>query len=117
MTTDPAIAAPPPWWTYGYVWLVISGPAAVVLAAIATVWLAVSRPETLVTPDYYRRGTEINKTLAAQQARALVPAVQGRNHAVTPVPADATGEPVAPVPRDMPDTQRRSSPQLPQAAR
>ena len=96
MTTDPAIEAPPPWWTYGYVWLIISGPAAVVLAAIATVWLAVARPETLVTPDYYRRGTEINKTLAAQQARALVPAVQSRNHAVTPVP------PVAPVTPDLP---------------
>ena len=48
------------------------------------VCLALAYPETLVAEDYYRRGTEINRTLAAGQARALVPAVQGRNHAVTP---------------------------------
>ena len=75
---------PPPWWTFGYVWLVIAGPAAVALAAVATVWLALAYPETLVAEDYYRRGTEINRTLAAAQAKALAPALQGRNHAATP---------------------------------
>ena len=75
---------PQPWWKFGYVWLVICGPAAVALAAIATVWLTLAYPETLVAQDYYRLGTEINRTLAAGQARALVPALQGRNHAVTP---------------------------------
>ena len=37
-------------------------------------------------PDYWRRGNEINKTLAARD-KALLPAVQGRNHAATPAPA------------------------------
>ena len=73
-----------PWWTFGYLWLVIAGPAAVVVASIATVWLTLAFPETLVAQDYYQQGIDINKTLAAQQARALVPAMQGRNHAATP---------------------------------
>jgi hypothetical protein len=36
----------------------------------------------LVAQDYYRRGVEINKQLARE--RALLPAMQGRNHAATP---------------------------------
>ena len=76
--------APARWWTFGLVWLVIAGPVAVVVAAIATVWLALAYPETVVAEDYHRRGVEIDKTLTAQQARALVPALQGRNHAATP---------------------------------
>jgi uncharacterized protein len=38
--------------------------------------------------DYYRKGVEINKTLADNPA-SLAPAMQGRNHAATgvkPVP-------------------------------
>ncbi|MDB5946325.1 MAG: nitrogen fixation protein FixH [Ramlibacter sp.] len=73
-----------PWWTFGYVWLVIAGPAAVVVASIATVWLTLAFPETLVAEDYYRQGLEINKTLAAQRAKALTPAMRGRDHAASP---------------------------------
>lgn len=75
---------PAPWWKFGFVWLVISGPAVVVVAGFVTLWLAVANPETLVAQDYYRKGVEINKTLAAERARALTPANQGRNHAATP---------------------------------
>ncbi|RYF43398.1 MAG: nitrogen fixation protein FixH [Comamonadaceae bacterium] len=87
MHTIPATPpAPAPWWKYGYVWMIIAGPAAVVVAGFATLWIAMANPETLVDQDYYRRGVEINKTLeAARQAKALMPAVQGRNHAATPV--------------------------------
>ena len=74
-----------PWWRHGHVWLLISGPAAVVVAGLATAWIAVHGADTLVTEDYYRRGIEINKTLAAD--KALVPALEGRNHAATPPPA------------------------------
>jgi hypothetical protein len=74
-----------PWWSHGYVWLVIAGPAAVIVAAFVTVWLAVRTPDPVVDADYYRRGIEINKTLARE--KALLPALQGRNHAATP-PAD-----------------------------
>lgn len=69
---------PRPWWRYGMVWLVLAGPAVVVMAGLVTAWLAMNGADTLVSTDYYRRGIEINKT--------LLPAVQGRNHAATPVP-------------------------------
>jgi uncharacterized protein len=75
-----------PWWRYGHVWLVVSGPAIVVVAALFTAWLAIRTPDPVVDQDYYRRGVEINRTLASD--KALLPAVQGRNHAATP-PADS----------------------------
>lgn len=70
-----------PWWSHGYVWLVISGPAAVIIAGFVTVWLAVRTPDPVVHADYYRRGIEINKTLARE--KSLLPAQQARNHAAT----------------------------------
>ncbi len=73
-----------PWWKFGYVWLVIAGPVAVVVASIATVWLTLAFPETLVAEDYYRQGIDINKTLAPNTVGALAPAMQARNHAATP---------------------------------
>ena len=87
MKSNPASPSlPRPWWTFGYVWLVISGPAAVAVASVVTVWLALAYPETLVAQDYYRRGVEINRELAAQRQQSLAPALQGRNHAATAAP-------------------------------
>jgi uncharacterized protein len=83
MNNDPSNPAAP-WWKFGLVWLVISGPAVVAVAAVVTTWLAVSNPDPVIAADYYRRGMEINKTLAARD-KANLPAVQGRNHVVTPV--------------------------------
>jgi len=75
-----------PWWKYGHVWLVISGPAVVVVAGFATAYIAVRSPDPVLAEDYYRRGVDINKTLAAARSKALAPALQGRNHAATPAP-------------------------------
>ncbi len=84
---NPLLQATPlaasPWWKHGHVWLIISGPAAVVVAGFATAWIAISNPDPVVAEDYYRRGVEINKTLATND-KSLMPAVQGRNHAATP---------------------------------
>jgi uncharacterized protein len=74
-----------PWWKYGHVWLVIAGPAIVVVAALATAWIAIRNPDPVLAEDYWRRGAEINQALAKN--RALAPAQQGRNHAATPDPA------------------------------
>lgn len=71
-----------PWWTYGHVWLIIAGPAVVVVAALATAWIAVRSPDPVIAEDYYQQGMNINKTLARERAR--MPAMQGRNHANTP---------------------------------
>ncbi len=72
-----------PWWNFGYVWLIISGPAIVIVAGFITLYLALSTPDPAVE-DYYRKGIEINKTLDAQRD-GLVPALQARNHAATGV--------------------------------
>lgn len=72
-----------PWWKFGYVWLVFAGPAIVVVASFITLYLALTRPDPVVTEDYYRKGIEINKTF--DNAASLVPAVQARNHAQTGV--------------------------------
>ena len=75
-------AASPPWWKFGHVWLVIAGPVVVVIAAFVTLYLALRFPDPMVAQDYYRQGTEINKTLTAADSN-LAPAVQARNHAAT----------------------------------
>jgi hypothetical protein len=70
-----------PWWKFPLVWMVIAGPAAVVVAGFATLWLAVRTPDPVVAADYYRQGIEINKALADKK---LMPALAARNHAATP---------------------------------
>lgn len=72
-----------PWWRHGHVWLLIAGPAAVVVAGVATAVIAVRGADPVVATDYYRRGIEMNRTLA-ERDKALLPAQQGRNHAATP---------------------------------
>ena len=65
-----SIKSPAPWWKFGHVWLVVAGPAIVVVASLVTFYLAVTRPDQVVTEDYYRKGIEINKTLGnAAQCR------------------------------------------------
>jgi uncharacterized protein len=81
---QPAGPVSQPWWRYGHVWLIIAGPAIVVVAGLVTLWLALSRPDPVLAEDYYQRGLDINKTLR-QDAAAMVPALKGRNHAATPV--------------------------------
>lgn len=75
-----------PWWRHGLVWLVIAGPAIVIVAGFITLALALRTPDPLVAEDYYRRGIEINKTLQDNSGKAMMPALQGRNHAATPAP-------------------------------
>lgn len=79
---DPKAMHEAPWWKHGHVWLIISGPAVVVVAALATAWIAVAGQDPVIEEDYYRRGVEINQQLAHD--RAMLPALQGRNHSATP---------------------------------
>lgn len=61
----------PPWWRLPIVWMVIGGPAAVVVAGFATLAIAIRNPD----PVY---------TVPKVQSAAEQPAVQARNHAATP---------------------------------
>jgi hypothetical protein len=74
-----------PWWKFGHVWLVISGPAIVVVASFITLYLAVVGKDPVLDDEYYRKGVEINKTLSDNPS-SLAPATQARNHAATGVP-------------------------------
>ena len=77
-----------PWWKFGHVWMILAGPAIVVLASFFTFYLAVTRPDPVLSEDYYRQGVEINKSLGNDAS--LAPALQARNHAATGVqPAPA----------------------------
>jgi uncharacterized protein len=77
--TSPAADSHPPmpWWKFKMVWLVVGGPAVVVVAGITTAIIAINGADTLV--DTGPRTTAPSAT---------TPAVQARNHAATPaVPA------------------------------
>lgn len=80
-SSDKPDTVSPPWWKFGYVWLILAGPAIVVVAGFYTLWLAIKTPDPVVSEDYYRKGVEINKTLVE---KSLLPALNGRNHAMTP---------------------------------
>lgn len=73
-----------PWYRETWPWLLMAGPALVVLAGIVTVWLAVASNDGLVADDYYKRGLAINQVLARDEAAAA------RNYA-----ADVTYEPTS----------------------
>lgn len=83
-----------PWWKFGHVWLVISGPVVVILAAFITLYLVISRPDPVVDENYYRKGMEINKTLGGSPA-SHAPAQLARNHAQTGVIPPAKGSDAA----------------------
>ncbi len=68
-----------PWYREPWPWLLMAGPAAVVVAGIATIWIAVVSSDGLVTEDYYKQGLAINQTL---QREALA-AERGYRGAVT----------------------------------
>lgn len=65
-------ASATPWYRHRWPWLLMLGPAVVVVAGIYTTYLAFSSNDGLVSDDYYKEGLAINRTLKRdQQAVAL----------------------------------------------
>jgi uncharacterized protein len=63
---------PQPWYREPWPWILMAGPAAVVVAGFYTLALAIRSDDGLVADDYYRRGLAINKTLGeSERARQL----------------------------------------------
>jgi len=61
-----------PWYREPWPWILMAGPAAVLVAGAATTWIAFSTADGLVADDYYRRGLAINQVLAREEnARRL----------------------------------------------
>ena len=52
------------WYHEPWPWLLMAGPAAVVLAGAFTAYLAVVTSDGLVTDDYYKQGLTINQMLS-----------------------------------------------------
>lgn len=65
-------SAPRPWYREPWPWIIMSGPAVVVIAGIATAVLAVRGFDGPVAADYYKQGLAINEELSrVQRARDL----------------------------------------------
>jgi len=61
-----------PWYRQLWPWLLLCGPAAVIVAGAATIWIAFASADGLVAEDYYKQGLAINKRLAREdEARRL----------------------------------------------
>jgi hypothetical protein len=52
-----------PWYREPWPWILMAGPAVVVVAGLITAWLAFHGEDGLVVDDYYKQGLAINKTL------------------------------------------------------
>ena len=72
-----------PWWSFGMVWMVIAGPAVVVVAAFVTLYLAITIPDPVLPTEALnpRNAMENQRKLEA----AMAPAMQARNPASTGV--------------------------------
>jgi hypothetical protein len=57
-----------PWYREPWPWILMAGPATVVVAGLVTAWLAVRSDDGLVLDDYYKEGLAINKTLGRSDA-------------------------------------------------
>ncbi len=53
-----------PWFREPWPWLLMSGPAIVVVAGIVTAVLAVRTHDGLVADDYYKQGMSVNKDIS-----------------------------------------------------
>ena len=66
-----------PWYRHRWPWLLMSGPAIVVVAGFYTAYLAVRTDDGVVADDYYKRGLEVNQELRRGQAAAALGDVMG----------------------------------------
>lgn len=69
-TSSPSL----PWWRIKVLWLVVGGPAAVVVAGFVTAVIAVRGADTVVLTPAVSPAADSTELSAA-------PALQGRNHA------------------------------------
>jgi hypothetical protein len=83
------VVPPRPWWKHGFVWMVIAGPAIVVVAGFITLYLAVSRPNEIVTDESYQASRQSDQSIEQRRRESgAAPAMLGRNHATTGVVPD-----------------------------
>ena len=67
-TLNAVSSAARPWYRERWPWLLMSGPAIVLVAGAITTWIAFASADGLVAEDYYKQGLGINKVLAREDA-------------------------------------------------
>lgn len=76
VNAQPAQLQASPWYRFPMVWLVLAGPALVIVASIVTLGLAIGHPDPVVGDRQALRDKPASEW----------PAVQARNHAAQPTP-------------------------------
>lgn len=61
-----------PWYKERWPWILMSGPAVVIVAGFVTFWLAFTSNDGLVTDDYYKQGLAVNQQLKRDQAASTL---------------------------------------------
>lgn len=61
-----------PWYRHRWPWLLMMGPAIVVVAGAVTTALAITTSDGLVADDYYKQGLGINKVIARDERAAAL---------------------------------------------
>lgn len=69
---NPANRDSRPWYRHHWPWILMAGPGLVVVAGIATAWIAVATNDGLVADDYYKQGLAVNQVLARNDAAATL---------------------------------------------
>lgn len=59
-----------PWYREPWPWILMTGPVIVIIAGIATAWIAVVSNDGLVADDYYKQGLAVNQRLQREQKAA-----------------------------------------------
>lgn len=79
---------PGPWYREPWPWILMSGPAAAIVAGGFTIWIAFATSDGLVAEDYYKQGLGINRVLereADAARRGVVARIElaGDRHRIT----------------------------------
>lgn len=65
-------STPRTWYRHRAPWLLMLGPAMVVIAGVVTTWLAIDTDDGLVVEDYYKEGKAINRVLRREETAAAL---------------------------------------------
>ncbi len=65
MHDNPSVQAP--WYRHRWPWLLMAGPAIVIVAGAITTWLAATGNTALVADDYYKQGLTINRVIEREK--------------------------------------------------
>lgn len=79
-----------PWWKEPMCWVVIGGPASVVVASLATAVIAWKHIDPIIQED---RSGASQVAIQGPPGSPTGPAMQGRNHAASPLAAAPSARP------------------------